>query len=95
MRTILKDAYLKGGHDKDFRPAKMVHEKMHVATYEYKPLGVDKKKNFRDAEGAVIVGPISFITNPIKQGKVGKGTTLGGIIPYVEDEYDIKKKIAL
>ena len=30
----------------------------------------------------------------IKVGKIGKNVTLGGIIPYIEDDYDIKKKLA-
>ena len=39
-------------------------------------------KNFKDEEGNVMVAPRNIVTNPIKNGKVGKQTSLGGIIPY-------------
>jgi hypothetical protein len=55
--------------------------------------GVEKKKNFKDEEGAVIVGPKNFLIMPMKKGKVGKMTTLGGVIPYMEDDYNTKKKL--
>jgi hypothetical protein len=29
----------------------------------------------------------------MKKGKVGKMTTLGGNIPYLEDDYNMKKKL--
>ena len=29
----------------------------------------------------------------MKEGKVGKMTSLGGNIPYIEDDYNIKKKL--
>jgi hypothetical protein len=32
---------------------------------------------------------------PIKMDKVGKNVTLGGIIAYIEDDYDTKKKLAI
>jgi hypothetical protein len=42
-----------------------------------------------------MIGPKNFVTNPMKEGKPGtkKGTSFGGIVPYMEDDYDIKKKL--
>lgn len=56
-----------------------------------------KKRDYRDHQdnGAVIIGPRNFLTNPMKRGKVGRATSFGGNIPYTEDDYDIKKKIAI
>ena len=52
-------------------------------------------KNFKDEEGNVMVAPRNIITNKIKVGKIGKQTSLGGIIPYMDgDEYDAGKKLA-
>lgn len=33
------------------------------------------------------------MTMPPKRGKVGKCTTFAGVIPYMEDDYNIKKKL--
>jgi len=35
MRTMVKDGFKKGGHDKDFCPAKNTKFKIYSATYEY------------------------------------------------------------
>ena len=96
MRTNVKDGYLKGGHDREFRPAKTVHEKMKKLPYNYMPLMENKKDpaKFKDDEGNVITENKNFYTNPMKRGNVGKGTTFGGKIPYKEDLYDIQKEIA-
>jgi ribosomal protein L14E/L6E/L27E len=58
------------------------------------PLGPGPKKNFKDEEGAVITGPKNITTIPIKFGKVGKNVMIGEKIPYIEDDYNIKKKLA-
>ena len=52
-------------------------------------------KNFKDEEGNVMVAPKNITTNPIKTGRVGKQTTLGGIIEYQANDYDAGKKLAL
>lgn len=39
--------------------------------------------------------PKNFVTTKLKIGKVGKGTTFSGSIPYVEDAYDGKKKFIM
>ena len=95
-RTADPKGYLKAGHDKAFKPAKIISEKVPKPAYPYIEEKPGPKKNFRDPENNndVIVGPRNIVTNPIKKGKVGKQTTLGGNVPYIEDPYDIKKKIA-
>ena len=96
-RSAAKDGHLKAGHDKAFSPAKLiVHQRKEMqAAYEYKEEGVDKKKNYRDEDGGVVVGPRNFVTNPMKKGKAGttKGTMIGEKYPYMEDDYNVKKKI--
>jgi len=101
QRSFLKGGYQsKGGHDKDFMPAKNVgHGKQKtLATYEYickEPL---PKKSYKDPEGGVLVGPRNFFTNPMKKGVVDgkanrRGPTFGGPIPYIESNYNIEKEI--
>lgn len=53
------------------------------------------QKNFRDEEnGEVMTQPRNMLTNPPKRGIVGKNTTFGGNIPYMEDNYNRPKEIA-
>jgi len=96
MRTNVKDGYLKGGHDREFRPSKHIHEKVKTLPYKYMPLmeGNPDHSKHRDAEGDVIIENRNFLTNPMKEGKVGKGTSFGGAIPYKEDLYGISWEIA-
>ena len=75
-----------------FKPAKDLHTK-NKAAYENKPEGVHKKKNYRDEDGAVIIGPRNFTAIPMRRGKVGKLTTFGGPIPHMADNYDAKKEL--
>lgn len=70
-RSTVKDGHLKAGHDKAFCPAKDPHIRP-KAKYEYMPSEVHKKRNYRDEEGAVIIGPANIRTNPIKVGRVGR-----------------------
>ena len=92
---INRDLAAKAGHDKDFKPARMVREKLYQTSYPHIDEKPPAQKSYKDAEGAVIVGPKNFVTNPMKEGKPGtkKGTAFNVIIPYMEDDYDIKKKI--
>lgn len=46
-----------------------------------------------DAEGCVPTMPRQIVTNPIKKGKVGPRTLLGGMVPYIEDDYNNPKKL--
>ena len=58
------------------------------------PLGPGPKKNFRDEEGAVKTGPRNITVIPCKLGKCGKNVLIGEKIPYIEDDYNIAKKLA-
>ena len=82
---------LNAGHDKDFRPAKVVKERIYTASFEHIDEAPPKRKDYKDPEGGVLTGPVCFLTNPMKKGKVGRATSFGGIIPYTEDFYDIKR----
>ncbi len=44
-------------------------------------------------DGAVIIEPRNFLTNPPKKGEVGKGTTFGGKIEHLPDPFNIKKEL--
>ena len=91
---INRELATKAGHDKDFKPARMVREKLYVSTYLHIDEKPHAKKDFRGEDG-VIIGPRNFLTNPMKEGVPGTkiGTSFGGVIPYMEDDYDVKKKI--
>lgn len=54
------------------------------------------QKNFRSDENPreVLIGPRNLLTNPPKAGNVGPNTSFGGIIPYIEDDYERPKKLA-
>lgn len=101
-RTTKKNGHLDAGHDKNFVTAKLVNginagqaNSMNIkAAYPYMPLGPGPKKQFRDEEGAVKTGPRNITTIPIKFGKVGKNVLIGEKIPYIEDDYNIAKKLA-
>jgi len=53
----------------------------------------EKRKNHRDEEGAVMIGPRNFTTIPMKKGIGGKLTTFSGPIPYKESDYNISKEL--
>lgn len=56
----------------DFRPAKNVtHAKKDtLANFKYIEEGPVKKKTYRDEEGAVLIAPRNFLTNPMKKGLI-------------------------
>lgn len=54
---------------------------------------VEKKINRKAPEGGVITEPRNFLTNPPKKGEVGKGTTFGGKIEHLPDDFDRKKEL--
>ena len=53
------------------------------------------QKNFRSEENnrEVVIAPRNFLVNPPKKGIVGKNTTFGGVIPYMEDDYNRPKEL--
>lgn len=54
---------------------------------------VEKKKCRKGEDGHVIIEPRNFLTNPPKEGEVGKGTSFGGNLPHMPDPYDYKREI--
>ena len=82
------------GNEKAFRPTKHVRQPTnsaypHMKDYEH------VQKQCRDPETKeVYTMPRNIQTNPAKMGKVGKNTSFGGIINYMEDDYNRPKKIA-
>jgi Domain of unknown function (DUF4586) len=54
---------------------------------------IEKKKCRKGEDGAVIIEPRNFLTNPPKEGEVGKGTSFGGNLPHMPDPYDNKRQI--
>jgi hypothetical protein len=91
-RSVVKDGHLQAGHDAKFRPAKTVRDTAdYKAAYGHLPDRLFVKKNYRDEEGAVVIGPRNFTTKPPKKGQVGKGTSFGGIPQAMPDGYDTAK----
>ena len=92
---INREIAAKAGHDKDFKPARMVNERLYKTSWPHIDEKPPARTDYRDPEGGVLIGPRNFLTNPMKEGVSGTkiGTSFGGIIPYMEDDYDIKKKI--
>jgi hypothetical protein len=74
----------------------MVPEKVkNNIPYKYMEQKPPERKNYRDAEGAVITEPNNFVTNNLKSGRVGKGTSFGGMIPHMPEDPDALRKIRL
>jgi hypothetical protein len=71
MRSSKKDGHKDAGHDVNFKPAKSVKGKI-GAEFEHMSDHNVVKKNYKGPDG-VIIGPTNFLTNPPKQGLVGKG----------------------
>ncbi len=42
----------------------------------------------------MLIHPRNFLTNPPKAGKVGKNTSFGGMVPYMEDNFNRPKDLA-
>lgn len=80
-------------HDKEFMPAKDPGQKVPKAPYPYKEEGPPAKKSYKNEDGEIETGPRNFTTIPLKKGNVGKNTSFGGPIPYMEDDYNLKKKL--
>lgn len=93
MRDEVKDGH-KGLHDIAFKPAKHVKEKYYKASFEHMTERVDVKKDFRDADGAVISAPKNFYTMPPKKGVVGKRTFFNGQAEHMPDDFNYPKKQA-
>lgn len=72
MRTMKKDGYLVGGHDRNFKLTSNVNHKPHKAPFNYIEEGVKKRtKPTKDEDGKVPTGPSNFYTSPLKRGGNG------------------------
>ena len=92
MRAAKKDGHIAAGHDANFKPAKTVHQKVE-ALFPHMTDHKEVNKCRKGPDGAVIVEPKNFLTSPMKKGKVGKNTFLGGIIEYKEDPFERKREL--
>ena len=78
-----------GKQDVNWKYAKTIRNKYgYKASYEHMCDRVEIKKNFRDADGAVITEPRNFTTKPSKKGSVGPGTFFGPYPEHIKCEYD-------
>ena len=96
VRREDRNRQIEVGNEKAFRPTKHIRQSTnsafpHMKDYE------QVQKNFRDAEdnGAVMIGPRNMQTNPPKLGRVGKNTSFSGMIPYMEDDFNRPKSLAI
>lgn len=94
LRTTSNDGHLKAGHLAPFRPTKAPQIKDHKAPYEHMNERTEVKKNYRDADGHVIIKSRNIITNGLKSGEVGKQTYFSGIPPHMPDDYESGRKLA-
>ena len=98
-RTIIRredrEHQIACGNDKAFKPTKHVRQPTNAA-YAHMQDFVEVQKNFKSEENPrdVLIPPRNFLTNPPKVGKVGKNTSFGGQVPYMEDDYNRPKKLA-
>lgn len=95
MRESAKDGYKKVA-DLPFKPAKTVPRSMQLE-HEWVGEPDDKKKTYRDADGAVITAPKNFVTTGAKKGIPGSspGTLFQSeFYEHMKDEYDMKKDLA-
>lgn len=59
--------------------------------HEWKTDYVEVKKNYRDEDRCVIIGPKNFYTTPLKKGEVGRGTSFAGHLQHLPDTYEQEK----
>jgi hypothetical protein len=92
-RTMVKDGHIKAGHDKAFKPAKIVQEKV-KASYDHITELIEKKRHPRDEDGKIIIAPRNIVTNPPKTGTQYKRTTFSPFPEFIADDYENAKKLA-
>jgi hypothetical protein len=95
MRTSDPEGHKKAGHDIPFKPAKTVKDKPYKAPYEHLTDRVEVKKNYKDADGHVVIEPKNFYTSPAKKGRVGKLTYFTPQPEHLPDDYNYPKTLAL
>ena len=75
-----------------FKPAGSIEEK--IALFPHEQTEVYKKKNFRDAEGAVVLEPKNILAIPPKKGEAASTPGLVfSSVPAVTEPYDRKHQL--
>ena len=92
-RNPIKETFKEAGHELNFKPAKTFQRKV-KADFDHLTDYVPINKNRKGPDGAVVTEPRNFLTNPPKEGEVGKGTSFGGNLPHMPDEYERRKELA-
>ena len=93
LRTEVHDGHIKAGHEKAFRLSRVKPDLPFKVSYEHMTDFTEKKKNYRDEDGHVIISPRNFLTNPPKKGKTAKKTTFEPFPSHVVDDYNYPKKV--
>lgn len=79
-----------------FKPAKTVRDKTgYKASYEHMNERIQVKIDHKDEDGAVMIAPKNVTTKPPKVGRVGPGTSFGGIAKHMPCDYNNARKVAL
>lgn len=94
MRTAVKEGYKIGGHDRNFKPAKTIPRAV-KADFEHITDHKEVSKNRKGPDGAVMLEPRNFLTNPPKKGLIGKGTLLGPSLEHLADPYNRKRELEI
>jgi len=81
-------------HDVAYKPAKHVKERYYTASYEHMNERVEVKKDYRDADGNVILAPKNFYTWNPKVGETGKNCYFNRFPEHIPDDYNWPKKLA-
>jgi len=93
LRTEVHDGHIKAGHEKAFRLSRVKPDLPFKVSHEHMTDFTEKKKNYRDEDGHVIISPRNFLTNPPKKGKTAKKTTFEPFPSHVVDDYNYPKKV--
>lgn len=72
MREGKKDGFKEAGHDMNFKPAKSIARALGTG-FDHLTDHKEVNKCKKGPDGHVIIEPRNFLTNPPKQGTVGKG----------------------
>lgn len=95
LRKENRQTQIAAGNEKPFKPQSHVKYPV-TAAYDHMKEYEHVQKNFRSDENPreVITSPRNLLTNPPKVGNVGKNTSFGGMVPYMEDDFNRPKQLA-
>ena len=88
-----RDLQIQAGNEKPFRPQSRFKIPVKAA-YEHMQDRNHIQKNFRNEEKEVMIAPRNIQTMPMKRGRLGRNVHFGGMVPYIEDEFDRPKEFA-